>query len=193
MLSIKNTVLDNALKLVPFDGWTDYTITQAARSAGVSELQLKSVFPSGVNDCVAFFQSRENDCLVKILPPECLAGLRIPERIEKVILTRLADWQQKREIIRRTISFNALPWKSLSACKSLYNSVDLMWRIVGDKSTDFSFYTKRATLAAIYSSTVLFWLDDNSENQHETTLFLKRRLENLASFGRFKKQVKCSK
>ena len=38
-----------------------------------------------------------------------------------------------------------------------------MWRIAGDTSTDFNHYTKRMTLGAVYGSTLLVWLDDQSE------------------------------
>ena len=42
--------------------------------------------------------------------------------------------------------------------KLLYSTVDAMWRAAGDTSTDFNFYTKRAILSAVYSSTLMRWL-----------------------------------
>lgn len=189
MHDTRQTILEHTLPLVPFDGWSDYTLQEAARRAGVTESSLKKAFPGGVKDCVQFFLTEEDEKLGKSLTGEKLTGLRVPEKIEKIILTRLESWLSKRETIRRTVSFNALPWNNLRSIRMLYHTVDLMWYLAGDNSTDFSFYTRRMTLAGVYSSTLLFWLDDNSEHQQDTAQFMKRRLAGVAAFGRFKKQI----
>lgn len=189
MTDHRNIILEHVLRLVPFDGWSQYTLRTAAKGAGLSEADLKRTFPRGVEDCVAYFFASADAALKEALPESELAGLRVPARIEKIILTRLANWLPVREAVRRVVSHNALPWNSAAALKTLYCTVDLMWRLAGDKSTDFSFYTKRITLAAVYSSTLLFWLDDMSGKQEETAAFLGRRLENVADFGKFKKKI----
>jgi ubiquinone biosynthesis protein COQ9 len=61
----------------------------------------------------------------------------------------------------------------------LYETVDGLWYGVGDSSTDFSFYTKRATLAGIYAAAVLYWLDDRSPDGVATDAFVDRRLADL--------------
>jgi ubiquinone biosynthesis protein COQ9 len=59
--------------------------------------------------------------------------------------------------------------------------------MAGDQSTDFSFYTKRASLAAVYSSTLLFWLNDTSSEQNKTAEFLDRRLYDISQISNLKK------
>jgi ubiquinone biosynthesis protein COQ9 len=80
-----------------------------------------------------------------------------------------------REAVRRTISFLALP-SNATVAQSTYATIDAIWYACGDASTDLSFYTKRATLAAVYGVTVLYWLDDSSEQFAETWAFLDRRI-----------------
>jgi ubiquinone biosynthesis protein COQ9 len=63
-----------------------------------------------------------------------------------------------------------------------------MWRIAGDTSTDFNHYTKRMTLGAVYGSTLLVWLDDDSEGWVETAAFLDRRIDDVMSFEKWKGQ-----
>ena len=41
----------------------------------------------------------------------------------------------------------AHPQHAKLAAKMLYDTVDAMWRAAGDTSTDYNFYTKRATLS----------------------------------------------
>jgi ubiquinone biosynthesis protein COQ9 len=47
---------------------------------------------------------------------------------------------------------------------------------VGDKSTDHNFYTKRGLLAAVYSTTVMYWLNDKTPDCTATWAFLDRRI-----------------
>ena len=53
--------------------------------------------------------------------------------------------------------------------KNLYKSVDIMWYLAGDNSTDFNFYTKRLTLAGIYTS-ALYVLFNKKFEQVETSI-----------------------
>jgi ubiquinone biosynthesis protein COQ9 len=59
-----------------------------------------------------------------------------------------------------------------------------MWYAAGDKSADFSWYTRRATLAAIYGTTLAFWLRDPSPDLAKTLEFLDRRLADHARLHR---------
>ena len=60
--------------------------------------------------------------------------------------------------------------------RCLYRTVDEMWHAAGDSATDFNFYTKRGLLAGVYTSTILFWLDDPSDGHEATWSFLERRI-----------------
>jgi ubiquinone biosynthesis protein COQ9 len=71
----------------------------------------------------------------------------------------------------------------------LYHTVDDIWYAAGDRATDFSFYTKRATLAAIYAATLLYWLEDSSSDFADTRAFLERRLAGVARIGRVRQQL----
>ena len=55
-----------------------------------------------------------------------------------------------------------------------------MWCATGQKDTDLSFYTKRATLAAVYSATLLAWMADTGSDMKTTEAFLDRRLRDVA-------------
>ena len=69
----------------------------------------------------------------------------------------------------------------------LYRTCNSIWRISGDNATDFSFYTKRISLAAVYSSTLFFWLNDESIDNKNTEQFLDRRLNDISKISKFKK------
>jgi ubiquinone biosynthesis protein COQ9 len=64
-----------------------------------------------------------------------------------------------------------------TALKELSLLVDEIWFLAGDASVDPSWYTKRASLSAIYASTELFMTTDRSAGFGDTRDFLQRRLE----------------
>ena len=70
-----------------------------------------------------------------------------------------------------------------------WRSADHMWRLAGDTATDFNHYTKRATLGAVYGSTLLVWLDDQSEGWADTAAFLDRRIDDVMQFEKWKAAV----
>ena len=70
--------------------------------------------------------------------------------------------------------------------KSLYKITDTIWQLAGDTSTDFNYYTKRTTLAAIYITTLMYFINDFSENHIYTTLFLERRINNVIQMHKAK-------
>jgi ubiquinone biosynthesis protein COQ9 len=61
--------------------------------------------------------------------------------------------------------------------------VDDVWYLAGDVSVDPSWYTKRASLSAIYVSAELFMTDDRSPGFEETKAFLRRRFEEVGELG----------
>jgi ubiquinone biosynthesis protein COQ9 len=61
-----------------------------------------------------------------------------------------------------------------------------MWSAAGDEARDASYYTKRSLLAAVWTSTFLFWLDDRSPDFEATWAFLDRRIDNVMQIGKLR-------
>ena len=85
-----------------------------------------------------------------------------------------------------------LPQNSKLAANSLYRTVDNIWYIAGDNSTDFNFYTKRAILSAIYTSTIFYWIF-RDKDLDQTEKFLKNQLNKLSKIPKIKEKIKVSK
>ena len=80
----------------------------------------------------------------------------------------------------------ALPRNARAAAACTGRTVDTIWHAAGDRSADFSWYTKRAILTAVYTATVLYWLRDTSEDNAATLAFLDRRIEGVMRFEKAK-------
>jgi ubiquinone biosynthesis protein COQ9 len=59
-----------------------------------------------------------------------------------------------------------------------------MWRGAGDRSADFSWYTRRLSLGAIYGATLAWWLRDDDLDVQPALAFLDRRLADLSRLQR---------
>lgn len=70
-----------------------------------------------------------------------------------------------------------------ASLKELNALSDEIWYLAGDTSVDTSWYTKRASLAAVYASSELFMTTDSSEGFRETEQFVDRRLEDVQKIG----------
>ncbi|MBL4905925.1 MAG: COQ9 family protein [Sneathiella sp.] len=95
---------------------------------------------------------------------------------------RLEMYGQHKDAIRKALTFLAMPQNAVLGAKLTAETVSRMWYATGDTSADFSYYTKRLTLSAVYGSTLIYWLDDVSEEHYRTWEFLDRRIENVMQF-----------
>lgn len=185
---VKNTLLTSLLPHVPFTGWTEAALKLAAKEAGLDELALARAFPEGVADCVDYFGRQADEQMVEALKNYHLETLKIREKVALAVKLRIEPHLAQREAIRRAVAFYAL--HPARGTASLYRTVDDIWHAIGDRSTDFNFYTKRLMLAGVYTSTVLFWLDDQSAGQIATWEFLARRIENVMQIEKTKGKLK---
>ncbi len=187
---LKDKVLDAVLAQAPFDGWTRAAIDSAIRSGAITRDEASLAFPGGVVDMIAWHSLRADRQLVEEMERRGVSSMKVRERIALGVRTRLEQNVQHREAIRRALALLAMPFNGLLASKLLYRTVDAIWYAAGDTSTDFNFYTKRALLAGVYSSTLLFWLNDRSENFAATWSFLDRRIEDVMRIEKIKSRVR---
>ncbi len=112
--------------------------------------------------------------------------LKIRQRIKRAILIRLELFEEIKPTITKTVAFLSLPWNIINATQFMWRTCDLIWyEAGGDNSTDFNHYTKRSLLMGVYSSTLMYWLSDNSKDYLDTEQFLDDRIDNVMKFGQF--------
>lgn len=188
--SAKRAVVERAIEQIAAVGLTDKMLADAGGRAGVERATLARLFPKGALDLVEAISDLHDEEMEKRLAKAKLSTLKIRERIKRAVTTRLEILRPHKEAARRAAAFLTLPPNAATGAKLLYRTVDRMWRAAGDTSTDFNFYTKRAILAGVYSSTLLRWFGDDSADESETRDFLDARIENVMQFERFKADLR---
>jgi ubiquinone biosynthesis protein COQ9 len=171
-----------------FDGWTVKAVDSAAAQAGLEQAQARLAFPKALPAMIdAYIQAVDRE-MMRRLSPQKLAKMKIREKIRSLVWARLEIMGPAREAVRTALAILAMPQNVPLGMRIGWRSADLMWRAAGDTSTDYNHYTKRLTLGAVYGSTLLAWLDDDSEGWSETAAFLDRRIDNVMQFEKWKAQ-----
>ncbi|KAI9238328.1 hypothetical protein MVEG_00893 [Podila verticillata NRRL 6337] len=180
-------ILKTALTLVPQYGWTTTSIAKAAESMGYPSI-IHGMFPNGGADLIEYFLQ---DCLNK-LPLELegrMEGLSTSEKVRLGVLTRLGMIAPYVDRWPEALAVMGQPSNVTMSLGHLAKIVDEIWYLAGDKSADMNWYTKRASLMGVYTTTELYMTTDKTPNFQATQKFLDRRFEDAATLGKASSEV----
>ncbi len=187
----KTELLQAALAHVAFDGWSEATFQAAIRDADVAPSIARAVCPRGAVDlAIAFHKAGDEEMLARLKTAD-LSELKFRDKIAKAVRLRLEAVSDK-EAVRRGATLFALPMYAADGVKLVWGTCDAIWTALGDTSDDVNWYTKRATLSGVYSSTVLYWLGDDSPDHMATWAFLDRRIEDVMQIEKLKAKARNS-
>lgn len=181
---LRDRVMLATLPNVVFDGWSLQALRDGADMAGLGREEASRAFPGGVADLVEHFSIWADREMLRLLEARGLDAMKVRERVALAVRVRLELLAPHREAVRRLVPYFALPQNASLGLRLLYRTVDTIWYAAGDAATDFSHYTKRALLSGVYSTTVLYWLDDGTEDFQDTWGFLDRRIGDVMRLGR---------
>ncbi len=169
-----------------FDGWSNAAVDTAAQQARVAPQAARLAFEGGAMDMIDAWFTDIDAHMMAACPPERLAPLSIRGRIQALIEARLSYIARNREALRRAMAILAMPNHVARSAKLGWRAADLIWRAAGDTATDLNHYTKRTSLTAIYTATLLTFLNDESEDHADTRAFLARRLAAVVELEKMK-------
>ncbi|MBY4893753.1 COQ9 family protein [Rhodobacteraceae bacterium N5(2021)] len=192
MTDMSDAILDAARMHVPFDGWTEASFVAAVADAGVPMADARTLFPRGAVDLAVAFHRRGDQALAKALSATDLSALRFRERVAHAVKVRLDLVEDDKEAVRRGATLFALPVYAADGARLVWETADVIWTGLGDGSRDLNWYTKRATLAGVYSATVLYWLGDQTEGHTATWAFLDRRIGDVMRIEEMKSKVRSN-
>lgn len=177
--ALRLRLLDAILPNVPFDGWTQATLEAGARDLGLPALEARRAFPDGPAEAIELHSHTADRAMVNALDAAGVLDMKMRERIAAGVRLRLTAAAGQKEAIRRAVGVLALPGNAARGARCLWRTVDAIWWAAGDTATDWNHYSKRGLLAGVYSSTLLFWLDDETEGSAATWEFLDRRIADV--------------
>jgi ubiquinone biosynthesis protein COQ9 len=169
-----------------FDGWTPRALETTALRLGVNPAIAALAFDGDAGDMIAAWFEAVDAKMLERLPASALAVMKVRERITALVEARLSIMAPQREALRRAQAILAQPQNLKRATRLGWRAADVMWRAAGDTATDYNHFTKRAILGSVYASTMLVFVNDESEDWADTRAFLSRRIEGIMRFEKAK-------
>lgn len=186
---IRTKVLERAVQYAGQDGWRDDGLIRATRELELDDKEMHLAFPDGLASLLSYFCLSGDRQAEQILKEAGLSEMRIQDRIRHGVRVRLEVDQYRKPVIRALLKAFASPPMSKTGVRALYDTADCLWRAAGDTARDYNHYTKRLILSGVYSSTVLIWLSDGTEDHAKTWAFLDKRIEGVMRFEQTKMRV----
>ena len=180
----KIKILELTKKIVSIDGWSDNVLEKLVNK-NIDSSELAYYYPNGYKDILKFSLDEINNSLEKIISKTNIINLPLNKRIKKILMTRLEILNKDKKFFNKTFNHLILPQNTKILTKSLYKSVDTMWYLAGDNSTDFNFYTKRLILSGIYVSTLLIFFNKNIE---EAEINIDKSLKRISKLPKLKER-----
>lgn len=181
---IQDQILLKALEDVPFDGWTWDVVEQAAEKAGFSADMAAAVFPDQLSGVLRHFSNWADRQMMQALSLVEYQDMRVRDKVKRGVEERIKVLEPHKEAVKAASAYWFRPFRKFEAGRLVWKTADKIWLWAGDEAKDYNHYTKRVLLSGVITSTMLAWMNDNSDNSQETLDFLDRRIDNVLGIGR---------
>ena len=167
LLDKRLKVLKIAKNIIAKHGFNVETFNIISKHSELDENETQLLFPEGYKDLIIFALEQLNKDLDNYCKNLDLIRFPLHKRIRKILLYKFFLMNKEKNFYKKIFLSLLLPKRSISIPKQLYKSIDQIWYIAGDTSTDFNFYSKRLILAGLYSRAILFFFNNNDQNSLE--------------------------
>tara|TARA_B100001059_G_scaffold135514_1_gene135807 strand:- start:229 stop:870 length:642 start_codon:yes stop_codon:yes gene_type:complete len=191
LLKKRLKILNFAKNHISDEGLVENYLESISNRYGLDVNETELLFPEGNIDFIRFALEQLDNELEEYCRKIDLIRLPTHKRIKKVLLSKVTLMNKSKLFYRSIFLKLLIPKKNFSLPGQLYNSVDQIWFIAGDSSTDFNFYTKRLILSIIYSRVMLFFFNNN--NQKELENILDESLQRVSKIPEIKSKFKIFK
>ena len=185
----KRLLIDAILPHVAFDGWSEIAFAAAVSETGMNPSHARTLCPRGAVDLAVAFHVAGDEAMATAVKQADLRDLRYRDRVIFAIRARL-DAVTNKEAVRRGVALFALPHMAAEGARLTWGTADAVWRALGDTSQDINWYTKRATLAGVWASVVVYWLGDDSLGAQATDDFIARRIDDVMRIEQLKARIR---
>ena len=185
----KNTLLEEFMASLNANRWTNSNYLSVVSKSAISDIIWNSNFPLDLKDLTIFFI---NKSLEKIELPtrDQFIEMNTQARLEIILLSYLNQFKDNKLIIKRLIKYFKSTESLTTSPESIYLISDKFWNLIEDTSVDFNFYTKRFILMSVIVPTILFWVEDESDNSLNTNEYIKKCFNRSMKIGKIKNKIK---
>ena len=135
------------------------------------------------------FNTLINSMMNRSKKPKNFNKLRLNEKIKYFVIKRLALTDEIFDF-KKLAKLNLTSKSPKNAFKILFDISDEIRFLVGDKSLDFNFYSKRFILMNIYLNSFLYLISQKKRNLKNLEIFVEKQIKAVLTFGKLKSKFK---
>lgn len=159
--------------------WDMSFMKASAERAEIDFVLVDELFPDGVMDILSFWFQCIDQAMVEQFSSLTPLPQKIRDKIAESVMIRLELLQPHKQALYKAWIFLSRPDRSAYAYRLLFRTCDTMWTMIGDRSHDWNYYSKRMLLSGVYQTTLMAWFQDDDPHMKETREFLHRRIGNV--------------
>lgn len=150
------------------------------------------LFPGGIPEII----EELSDYLDQEMLDKCQAKFSniksVRGKISSAIQCRLTEVALP-EVIQKIAQYNSNLANITLNLKICTKTCDVIWKLAGDQSTDFNYYTKRALLLPVYIRAISIYCQDPANDYIKTDIFVKNALDKVVNIASLKHKIKLPK
>jgi ubiquinone biosynthesis protein COQ9 len=180
---LEQEFLNSVREEAAFLGFSDEMLFAVEEKMNLKKNYHILLFPGGIKELISLLEADLDKDMSEQISRMCAKSeLRVRDKIKESIKIR---FKGNKDILSQLNKYYFNLNNFTFAYKNFWRTVDQIWYISGDQSTDFNHYSKRGLLFCVYKATFLHYV--NSENDELTWDFLDKRIENVLKIGKIKK------
>ena len=167
------------IQQVPKYGWSRETLLHCAKKQRITTPNLALLFPSFEYDVLKFLIAQNNTIVEKNYNSFNHSRLKTRDKIKTILELKFDSNTYLKQALPEMLKFLLRPGNIFMSIKMLHENSDFIWKLAGDKSNDFSYYSKRGLLSMVYLATLIYWLNDKSTKGIGTKNFISKSVDGI--------------
>mgnify|MGYP001464604206 CR=1 FL=1 len=167
------------IQQVPKYGWSRETLLHCAKKQRITTPNLALLFPSFEYDVLKFLIAQNNNIVEKNYNSFNHSRLKTRDKIKTILELKFDNNTYLKQALPEMLKFLLRPGNIFMSIKMLHENSDFIWKLAGDKSNDFSYYSKRGLLSMVYLATLIYWLNDKSTKGIGTKNFISKSVDGI--------------
>ena len=175
---LRRRVLERASPIISAEGLSSLSAERLAQKTDMSAAEIRLCFERLAPDLADFYLSEGDRLMIEKAQSQKLPE-KTSDKIAALIWLRLEIDGGDKNLAKRILAFFSLAPFWASGLSHLARTCDHIWRLAGDKSSDFSFYSKRMVLGVIYHQALLFYLSTDDKTRAQN--FIKDKITQMGA------------
>lgn len=174
--------------LLPYYQWDMQLIHEVEAECGFERNYHYIIFGTDIADIVDFYEEWQDRLMLNYLKNE-QEITKVRDKIARAVKIRIARCSSAIHHKKNKDYFLQIK-AAAQMFKVAWRSSDVIWRYVGDTSTDFNYYSKRTILSSLYISSIMYYITNCPDNNEKFEQFVDQAIAKILNIGNLTKQLK---